>query len=311
MERHIPVMVDEVIEYLKPRENQNFIDCTVGNGGHAEAILKKTAPKGKLIGLDLDPQAIKISQERLKKFQHRILLQNKNYKKLKQIFYANGLFNNCHGLLLDLGLSSTQLADHKRGFSFKSQGEILMNFGSDYNILAKDIINNWTEEELIKIFREYGDEEHASQIARIIVQQKQKQKQISTAYELADLILQVSKNRLHKKIHPATKVFQALRIVVNDEPNNLKEVLPQALEIISNGGRLAVISFHSLEDKIVKDYFRQEARDCLCPPEFPKCQCQHQAKIKIITKKVIIPGPEEIKENPRARSAKLRVAEKI
>ena len=312
MDKHIPAMVEEVIDLLQPQANQNFIDCTLGNGGHAEVILNKTAPRGKLIGLDLDPKAIEISQRRLKKYNNRILLLNKNYNNLKQIFYENRFFDNCHGLLLDLGLSSTQLNDQERGFSFQSQGEVLMNFGGDYKILAKDILNNWSERDLAKIFREYGGEKFASQIARKIITYRQKQKQTTiNASQLSDLILQVYKNKPKGKIHPATRVFQALRIVVNDELSNLKEVLPQALEIITKGGRLAVISFHSLEDKIVKNFFRREARGCLCPSELPKCQCQHQPRIKVITKKPIIPSQKEIMENPRIRSAKLRVAEII
>jgi len=312
MLKHQPVMVEEVIFYLQPKANQNFIDCTVGTGGHAEEILKRTGPKGKLIGLDLDLDAIKVAKIRLKKYQSRILLLNKNYKNLKQIFHENRIFNQCHGLLLDLGVSSAQLADQTRGFSFQSQGEILMNFGDDYQFLAKDILANWSARQLTILFKEYGGEKYARQIADEIIKlrEKQKQKNITVA-QLSDLILRVYKNRPQGRIHPATKVFQALRIAVNDELNNLKNVLPQTIETVARGGRIVIISFHSLEDRIIKNFFRQESRDCLCPPTFPVCQCHHQASLKIITKKPIIPNQKEILANRRARSAKLRVAEKI
>ncbi len=310
MLKHQPVMVEEVIFYLQPKANQNFIDCTVGTGGHAEEILKRTGPKGKLIGLDLDPEAIKAVKSRLKKYQRRILILNKNYKNLKQIFNENRIFNQCHGLLLDLGVSSAQLADQTRGFSFQSQGEILMNFGDDYQFLAKDILANWSAKQLTKLFQEYGGEKYARQIAYEIIKLRQKQKNITVA-QLSDLILQVYKNKPKGRIHPATKVFQALRIAVNDELNNLKNVLPQTIEIVNRGGRIVVISFHSLEDRIIKEFFRQESRDCLCPPSFPVCQCHHQASLKIITKKPITPSQKEIFANRRARSAQLRVAEKI
>lgn len=314
MINHQPVLLKEVIEYLQPRANQNFIDCTVGLAGHAEVILTKTSPNGKLIGFDLDSMAITEAKKRLIKFKNRILLIKINYKNLKRIFYETRFFNQCHGLLLDLGLSSAQLADQKRGFSFKSQSEVLMNFGDDYQILAKDILQNFSEEKLIKIFKEEGNERFAAVIAQKIIQYRKQSRlarQKFTAKKLADLILQVYQNKLKPKIHPATKVFQALRITVNDELNNLKTVLPQAIDILNKEGRLVVISFHSLEDRIVKNFFQQEAKGCLCPPVIPVCRCGHQPRLKIITKKPIVPTGEEISKNPRSRSAKLRVAEKI
>jgi len=318
MTKHVPVLLKEVIQTLQPKKNQNFIDCTLGGGGHAEAILEKTAPNGKLIGLDLDPQAIGRSKERLQKFNNRYVLLKQNYKNLKPIFYETRLFDNCHGILLDLGLSSDQLADEERGFSFQSTGEVRMNFGDDYQALASDILKNYQEKDLIKIFKEYGEEKHAYRIVKKIMEWRQltsekgsKQKQKITAQTLTDLILQATNNQSYKKIHPATKIFQALRITVNDELNNLKKVLPQAIEILEPEGRLVIISFHSLEDRIVKEYFKKESKDCWCPPEVPVCRCGHYANLKIITKKAITPTPEETKKNPRSRSAKLRVAEKI
>lgn len=310
MINHQPVMAREVIFYLQPKANQNFIDCTVGFGGQTEAILERTGPQGKLIGLDLDPLAIKMASQKLKKYQERILLLNQNYKNLKQIYYAHRIFNQCDGLLLDLGVSSAQLADQERGFSFRSQAEPLMNFGRDYQILAKDILHRYSEQQLTKIFTDYGEERLAKKIAREIITLRKKEK--ITAKKLADIAYKIYQdNKIKTKIHPATRIFQALRIVVNDELNNLQKVLPQALEILSRGGRIVVISFHSLEDRLVKEFFRRESRECLCPPEIPKCQCYHRASLKIITKKPLTPTDQEILINPRARSAKLRVAEKI
>jgi 16S rRNA (cytosine1402-N4)-methyltransferase len=306
---HQPVLLKEVIEYLEPQPNQNFIDCTLGGGGHARGILQKTAPLGKLLGIDLDPQAISASRENLREFQNRIILVNDNYKNLKQIIYGAG-FNSVNGLLLDLGLSSFELQDLQRGFSFQKSAFLDMRFGQTTKTAA-DILANYTEEKLSQIFKEYGEERYAKQIAAEIVKQR-KVKPITTTDQLVELIAKVYAHKPKpKNIHFATKIFQALRIEVNDELNNLREILPQALEVLAIKGRLAVISFHSLEDRIVKQYFKQEAKDCLCSAYVPVCQCHHQAKLKILTKKVITPTAEEVKNNPRARSAKLRVAIKI
>ena len=307
--QHEPVLVKEVLEYLAPSSNENFVDCTLGGGGHAKEILKMTSPNGKLLGIDLDKEAIKASGEELKEFQGRFFLVNDNFKNLKQIIYV-AEFNNINGILLDLGLSSYELQDAARGFSFKGSAWLDMRFGEEGKT-AVDIVNNYKEEELTKIFKEYGEERFAGLIAREIVKERKINK-ITKTDQLVGIIERVYKNKPKpKKIHVATKVFQALRIEVNDELNNLKKVLPQALEILTVGGRLAVISFHSLEDRIVKEFFKREAKECICPPKLPICICGHKAQLKILTKKVIIPSWAEIKSNPRSRSAKLRVAQKI
>jgi 16S rRNA (cytosine1402-N4)-methyltransferase len=307
--QHEPVLVKEVLEYLAPKPNENFIDCTLGGGGHANEILKMSSPDGKLLGIDLDPEAIKAAQENLQGFNQRIVLVNQNYNNLKQIIYV-ARFNQINGILLDLGLSSYELQDSRRGFSFKGSAYLDMRFGSDGKTAA-DIINNYKEAELIKIFKDYGEERHSSQIAREIVKER-KTRKITQTDQLVFIIENVYKNKPKpKNIHVATKVFQALRIEVNDELNNLKKVLPQALEALVIGGRLAVISFHSLEDRIVKEFFKREAKECLCPPRLPICQCGHKPQLKILTKKIITPSVAEIKINPRSRSAKLRVALKI
>ncbi|MCX6746151.1 MAG: 16S rRNA (cytosine(1402)-N(4))-methyltransferase RsmH [Candidatus Parcubacteria bacterium] len=306
---HEPVLSQEVLEYLAPKPNENFIDCTLGGGGHAQEILKLTAPNGKLLGIDLDPKAIKSVQENLNEFKDRLVLINDNYKNLKQIIYDSG-FNQINGILFDLGLSSYELEDRARGFSFKGNDFLDMRFGSTGKTAA-DVISKYSEKDLLRVFKEYGEERFARQIASEIVRAR-KQNQILTANQLVLLLEKVYKNRPRpKKINLATKVFQALRIEVNDELNNLKSVLPQAVEILEKNGRLAVISFHSLEDRIVKEFFKREAKECICPPYVPICQCGHQKSLKILTKKPITPSLDEIKRNPRSRSAKLRVALKI
>ncbi len=306
---HTPVLLDEVIEYLKPQPNQNFIDCTLGGGGHAKAILKRTGPNGKLLGIDLDEQAIKAASQNLQKFKDRMVLINDNYQNLNQIVYDTG-FNKINGILLDLGLSNYQIQAEARGFSFKGDSFLDMRFGKTEQTAA-DIINNYKEADLIRIFKEYGEERYAKQIAREIVDLRKKQP-ITKTNQLVNIIEMVYQNKPKpKKIHVATKVFQALRIEVNNELANLKKILPQALEVLAENGRLVVISFHSLEDKIVKEFFKKEAKDCLCPPQIPICVCEHKARLKILTKKVIKPGQTEIMKNPRSRSAKLRAAVKI
>jgi 16S rRNA (cytosine1402-N4)-methyltransferase len=306
---HTPVLLNEVIEYLEPQPNQNFIDCTVGGGGHAKAILQRTGPNGKLLGIDLDAQAIKAAKQNLQEFKDRIVLINDNYQNLKQIIYDTG-FNKINGILLDLGVSSYQIQSKTRGFSFKEDSFLDMRFG-DTKQTATDIINNYKEADLIRIFKEYGEERYAKQIAREIVDLRQKQP-ITQANQLVNIIERVYQNKPKpKKIHVATKVFQALRIEVNNELANLKKILPQALEVLAENGRLVVISFHSLEDKIVKEFFKKQAKDCLCPPQIPVCVCEHKAQLQILTKKVIKPSQTEIMKNPRSRSAKLRAAVKI
>ncbi len=307
--KHQPVLINEVLHYLAPKANENFIDCTIGGGGHAGEILKKNAPKGKILGIDLDKAAINAASENLKEFGSRVILINDNYKNLKKIVYDVAGFTKINGILLDLGLSSYELEDETRGFSFRNKSPLDMRFGSTDKTAAY-ILNQYKEDNLIKIFKEFGEERYARQIAGEIIEYR-KLKPISTTDQLVDIIEAVYKNKPKPKIHVATKVFQALRIAVNEELINIKEILPQAVDILEGGGRIAIISFHSLEDKIIKNYFRQESKGCICPPKLPICNCGHKAKLKLLTKKVIIPQQEEIAQNPRSRSAKLRVAIKI
>lgn len=311
-ENHVPVLLKEVIENLNPKPNQNFIDCTLGGGGHALAILKLNSPRGKMLGIDLDKSAIEIVKLKMKNEKlkvNRLIAVNANFKDLKKIVLQNN-FKNISGILIDLGFSSMQIADPEKGFSFLLDAPLDMRYGEEGET-ASEIINNRPRSELERILKEYGEERFAKQIAKEICEAR-KRKPIRTTFELVGIISKaVPKRFQHGRIHFATKTFQALRIAVNDELNNLKSVLPQAVEILAPGGRLAVISFHSLEDRIVKYFFKRESTDCLCPKEIPFCQCKHKASLKIITKKPIIPTEEEVEINPRSRSAKLRVAEKI
>lgn len=307
---HIPVLLDEVIEYLNPKPNLNFIDGSIGGGGHSEEILKRTSPNGKLLGIDLDKDALKASKKRLSKdFKNRFVLIKDNFKNLKKIYKANNI-GGVSGIILDIGLSSYELEDERRGFSFKFNAPLDMRFSGD-GVSARDIINGYSQTDLSEILKNYGEERFAKNIAKNICA-KRKENSINSTSDLVDVIAKsVPGWYKRKKIHFATKTFQALRIEVNDELNNLKTVLPDALDILVKGGRLAIISFHSLEDRIVKNFFKEQARNCICPKDFPICQCNHKAIIKIITKKVVVATRGEIKNNPKARSAKLRVAEKI
>jgi len=264
-----------------------------------------------LLGIDLDPSAIQLTQDATKIYKNRIGLVKDNFKNLKQIL-NDSQFSRVNGILFDLGLSSNQLQDHARGFSFLASGTLDMRFGAQSDLTASKILNTWSAEDLIKIFQQYGEEKLARPIALRIVEARSK-RPISLSQEIVEIVSAVYKKyyRAKSKINPATKIFQALRIAVNDELENLRQVLPQAVESLPAGGRLAVLSYHSLEDKIVKNFFQQEAKDCLCPPQIPVCRCGHKKTLKIMTKKPIIPTAEEIFQNPRSRSAKLRVAEKV
>lgn len=306
--KHQPVLVKEVLQYLAPKSNENFVDCTVGGAGHAKEILKLNSPGGKLLGIDLDQEAIETARERLTGYKDRVILVNDNYKNLKNILYVSG-FNKIDGILLDLGLSSYELEDESRGFSFRGSAFLDMRYGKTEKTAAY-IINQYKEENLVRIFKEYGEERFSKQVAREIIKER-KLKPIRTTDQLVEIIERVYRGKPKPKIHVATRVFQALRIEVNDELDNLKETLPQALDMLAKGGRLVVISFHSLEDRIVKEFFKKEAKSCICPAQIPICVCNHQPSLKILTKKIVAPESAEINQNPRSRSAKLRAAVKI
>ncbi|MBT4722248.1 16S rRNA (cytosine(1402)-N(4))-methyltransferase RsmH [Candidatus Falkowbacteria bacterium] len=307
MTKHKPVLLEEVLEFLNPQANQNIVDCTLGGGGHAKAILERTSPNGILVGLDWDKEAIKKAKVTLKKYKNRVIYANSSYVDIQKVIYDKKI-DKVDAILLDLGLSSDQL-EGDRGFSFLLDDALDMRFNQEENELtAAEIINNYSAGKIERLLRENAEEEHARRIVKAITEAR-KRAPIETSKQLADLIEFELPRR--GRIHPATKTFQALRIAVNSEFENVKKGLEHCLEVLSPGGRLGVISFHSLEDKIVKQFFKTESKDCLCPRELPVCRCNHTARVKKITKKPVGSTELEIKENPRSRSAKLRVIEKI
>lgn len=310
-EFHLSVMPKESIEYLLPAPGKIFIDCTLGGAGHTEELLKITSPNGKVIGIDLDQLAIDTAKKALKEYGNRAMIVKDNFANLKNIIKKYKI-PKVDGVLLDLGLSSGQLRDKKRGFSFLSEGKLDMRFGEQTDLTAERILNTARENELVEIFQEFGQERLSRPIAKAIVEQR-RVKAITHPEQLVEIISDIYKKYFREKsrTNPATKIFQALRIAVNDELKNLEKVLPAAISVLKPGGRLVVISYHSLEDKIVKDFLRQESRDCICPPQMPLCQCGHKKTVKLLTLKPLEPTESEIRENPRSRSAKMRVAEKI
>ncbi len=310
MLKHVSVLPEKTIEYLDPKPGDNFIDGTVGGGGHSEKILELISPDGRLLGMDLDEKALERSRRRLeKKFKGRFILVRDNFKNIKKVYKENGI-GPISGIIVDLGVSSIELDDPGRGFSFRHDAPLDMRFGNEGKT-AGEVVNSYAERKLTDIFKNYGEERFARSIARNICKRRS-DSPIRATGELVDIISSsVPAWYRRQKLHFATKTFQALRIETNEELDNLKKFLPDAVSILKKGGRLAVISFHSLEDRIVKQYFKEGSKDCLCPKEIPVCQCSHKASLRLITKKPIVPSPEEMKENPRSRSAKLRVVEKI
>ncbi len=281
------------------------MDATVGAGGHAWGILKSSSPEGRLLGFDLDSQALEIAHQRLSVFKQRVTLVHASYTTLMDNVQQVG-FSGILGIILDLGVSSMQLDSSDRGFSFLRDGPLDMRFNPSGKTTAADLINNLPEDRLADILWKFGEEQNSRRIARAVIASRP----VKTTNELADIVRKAG-GKSRGGINPATKTFQALRIAVNRELESITEVLPQAVAVLAPGGRIAVISFHSLEDRIVKQYFKQESRDCICPPDQPVCNCGHKASLKILTVKPVMPDGNEIKQNPRSRSAKLRVAEKL
>jgi 16S rRNA (cytosine1402-N4)-methyltransferase len=302
---HIPVLSREVIETLGVLPGGRYIDCTLGSGGHAQAILEHSSPGGQLLGIDADPDAVQRSGERLKSFDKSILLVNDNFGNLRDICIKLDFFP-VHGILFDLGLASPQLEENGRGFSFQHDAPLDMRFNPNQRTTAADIVNTYPEIELARIIKTYGEEIHSRQIAKLILQKRP----ILTTGQLVEVIIQAVGGR-HGKIHPATRTFQALRIVVNREMENLESALNQAISLLGFGGKIVVISYHSLEDRIVKHFFQKESRDCICPPDAMTCVCGHKANLKIINRRIVTPAFTETEMNPRSRSAKLRGAERI
>jgi 16S rRNA (cytosine1402-N4)-methyltransferase len=301
---HTPVLLDEVLEGLAVKPGGRYVDCTVGTGGHARGILDKSGPDGWLLGLDVDSTALEVSRRRLSPYGDRVVLLHGTFASLEALASAHG-FIPAEGVLLDLGLSSLQLERAERGFSFQKDGPLDMRMDPSGEVTADYLVNELKEADLAHIIAHYGEEPKARAIARAIVRSRP----IRTTRELADLVARNVGQR--RKLHPATRVFQALRMAVNDELDNLSDALPQIVDVLAEGGRMAIISFHSLEDRLVKSFMVQESKDCICPPEIPVCRCDHQRTVSIVTRKPIRPSPAEVRENPRARSARLRVAVRV
>ncbi len=302
---HIPVLLQEVIEALAVQPGGRYIDCTLGAGGHAAAILDRSSPGGQLLGIDADPEALRAAKARLEAYSSSTLLVNENFVDLEAISIKHD-FLPVHGILFDLGLSSLQLNSQGRGFSFQHDAPLDMRFSPSQEVTAADIINTSSEAELAHLIKTYGEEGHSHQIAHRVVQERP----INTTLQLVRTIEQAVGGR-RGRLHPATKTFQALRIAVNHELEHLEAALKQAINLLGFEGRLVVISYHSLEDRIVKQLMQQESKDCICPPSTPICVCGHKASLRLINKRVITPSPAEIQLNPRSRSAKLRAAERI
>ncbi len=301
---HVPVMVEEVLNALDVRPGGRYVDCTLGAAGHAEAILDRAQPGGTLVGIDADPAAIGRARERLAHFGDSVQLVNDNFSNVGEICRQLEFFP-VNGVLMDLGLSSDQL-ESGEGFSFRRDTPLDMRFGAS-GATAADIVNTMSEGELADLIFKYGEDPASRRIARRIVQARP----IETSAQLAKAVEQAVGRRANLKTHPATRTFQALRIAVNGELDSLAAALPQAYGLLGFGARMAVLSYHSLEDRIVKEYFHRESRDCICPPGLPACQCGHTATLRRVTRGAVKPALTEIAANPRARSAKLRAAERI
>jgi len=308
---HKPVLYQEVIKALQPQPGGRYVDGTLGAGGHAEGILEASSPDGKLLGLDLDPVAQRIAQERLAHFGSRVVLVQASYTTLPSQLEVLK-WPAVDGIVLDLGVSSMQFDDPSRGFSFREDAPLDMRFNREASSgagpTAADLVNTLSEKELADLIYQYGEERRAYQVARAIVRARP----LHTTLALAQVIAKATHSG-RPGMHPATRTFQALRIAVNDELGSIETVLPLAMKALRPGGRLAVISFHSLEDRIVKQFMRRESRDCICEatPYGAPCTCGHTASLKELARHPIEAAPEEVQENPRARSARLRIAEKL
>ena len=307
---HISVLYEEELSFLQPKEGEIFVDGTVGGGGHSYGIIKQLGPKGYLLAIDQDQDALLAAKKNLKMFSDQISFHHTNFEYLPNLInthYSNGV----DGILLDIGVSSPQIDNSSRGFSYMKNAVLDMRMDMTKELNAKYIINNYTEFQLEKIFREYGEEKWSSRITEIILE-KRKKKPIETTFELVDCIERaIPKGAREKGSHVAKRSFQALRIAVNDELGVLERVIDGAISCLKKDGRMGIITFHSLEDRIVKNKFKYNALSCICPHELPVCTCNKVQTVKILTKKPIVASEQEIKNNPRAKSAKLRVIKKI
>jgi len=307
--RHIPVLVAEVVAGLGVRPGGCYLDATVGGGGHTAAILDASAPDGWVLGLDRDAEAVARARERLRAYGDRVVVAHASYVDLLDVLRREQR-SPVDGVVFDLGFSSWQIENPVRGFSFLQDGPLDMRFDTSHGVTAADLINQLPEDALAKVLFEYGEEARSRRIARAIVAARP----IETTGGLASIVSAAVGGRrgggASSRLHPATRTFQALRIAVNQELEAIAQALPAALSALRSGGRLGVIAFHSLEDRIAKQYMQRESQDCICPPEYPVCQCDHRRTLRVLTRKPIVPSDAEIEINPRSRSARLRLAEK-
>jgi len=305
-------MLDECIDYLNIRANGVYVDATLGGAGHSSEILKRLGPEGLLIGIDQDQDAIRAAGQKLENVQTqgRYVLYHTNFEKIREVIGMQKL-KAVDGVLMDLGVSSYQLDEGERGFSYQQDAPLDMRMNKSEEMDAAWVVNNLSREELTRIIREYGEEKWASRIAEFIVKSRETQK-ITTTGQLVDIIKAAIPAAARREgPHPAKRTFQAIRIAVNRELEVLEKTLGEIIDFLNPGGRLAVITFHSLEDRIVKQIFKDKAQGCICPGDFPKCVCGRTPQIRILTRKPVTPSEDELERNPRARSAKLRVAEKL
>ncbi|NLX64017.1 MAG: 16S rRNA (cytosine(1402)-N(4))-methyltransferase RsmH [Clostridiaceae bacterium] len=309
---HKPIMLEECIEFLKIRQDGVYLDGTLGGGGHSSEIAKRLGPKGVLIGIDQDKNAIEAAKNKLLSInsQANIIIKHTNFENIREVLEELKI-DSVNGVLLDLGVSSHQLDEGERGFSYQHDAPLDMRMNQDSDFDAQTLVNTWSKDEITRIIREYGEEKWAARIAEFIVRSREVQK-ISTTGQLVEIIKSAIPAAARREgPHPAKRTFQALRIAVNRELEVLEKLLDTVTDLLSSGGRLVIISFHSLEDRIVKKAFQKQSQGCVCPKDFPKCVCGFEPKLRIITRKPITPSERELEENPRARSAKLRVAEKL
>lgn len=307
---HIPIMLAEIQDHMGLRPGGTYVDCTLGGGGHSYEIVKRIQPDGRLIGIDQDPDALAAAGKRLAECARSVTLIHNNFYRLKEVLSELGI-PAVDGILFDIGVSSHQLDEAGRGFSYMQDAPLDMRMNPQDKTMAGDLVNNLPGQELARIIREYGEERWAKRIAEFIVRRRE-QMPITTTGELVEVIKQaIPAGARREGPHPAKRTFQALRIAVNDELNRFAGALRDAVDVLKPGGRVCVITFHSLEDRIAKETFRELAGRCTCPPELPICRCENKPLVKIITGKPILPSAAEIETNPRARSAKLRVAQKV
>ena len=307
--KHISVLLDETIDGLDIKPDGIYVDGTLGGGGHSYEILKRLSPKGRLIGIDQDGEALKAAGERLKEFENQITLVRSNYCEIDKVLKEINV-EKVDGILLDIGVSSYQLDNLERGFSYKSDAPLDMRMDTRQELTAADVVNTYSENELFKIIKDYGEDKFAKNIAKHIVLAR-KEKPLETTKELSEVIKRAIPMKVQAKGgHPAKKTFQAIRIEVNQELTVLKESIDKMIDLLKPNGRICIITFHSLEDRIVKTKFRENENPCTCPPNFPVCVCGKKSKGKVITRKPIIPSEDEIEENKRAKSSKLRIFER-